>query len=68
MNDNMFTSKYPVFESEKDNPTVENDVCDTADMGCIAYPGIIWVNNTTEQAFICIKCTEKAAVWKQITT
>lgn len=67
MSDNMFKSNYPVFESEKDNPSTDNDVCDTADIGCIACPGTIWINQTTEQAFICIKCTEKNALWKQIT-
>lgn len=65
---NFFTDRYPVYESKTDNPTADNDMCDTAGIGLNVSPGTIWINNTTEQAFLCIKCTEKAAVWKQITT
>lgn len=64
---NMFKEDQFVYESEKSNPTPENDIRDTAKIGCIATPGKIWINQTTEQAFICIKCTEKGAIWKQIT-
>ena len=64
---NIFTPQTIIYNSEKDNPTIENDCVDSAELYRCFQPGCIWINNTTEQAFMCIKSDIKNALWKQIT-
>jgi len=64
---NVFYDKAKTYESEKDDPASDNDMLDSAGIGKDFCPGHIWINQTTEQAYICIKANEKAALWKRIT-
>ena len=65
---NIFTSHDNIYVSEKNIPTIENDCVDTAQIGRCFQHGCMWINQTTDQAFVCIKSDVKNALWKQITT
>ncbi len=63
-------SPYLVFEAVKSGMIHEDTVDPTAtdDTDAGYFEGALWVNTTTDEAFICLDDTATAAVWKSITS
>ncbi len=49
------------------NPTQNNDLADTANLGKSFYIGCKWINTSTDAEYVCLDNSTGAAVWKETT-